>query len=59
MEMLRSKSEALEDEARKKAAVQVALGTLSFSELEAVRQAYLQVEGTLEQGPVPGPGGQR
>lgn len=29
------------------------------SELEAVRQAYLQVEGTLEQGPVPGPGGQR
>ncbi len=37
MEILRAKSDEIEEEARKKAAVQIALGgTLSYSELEAV-----------------------
>jgi transcriptional pleiotropic repressor len=37
MEILRSKSERTEREARNRAALQLALGTLSYSELEAVR----------------------
>lgn len=45
MEMLRAKSEALEEETRKKAAVQIALGTLSFSELEAVRHIFDELKG--------------
>lgn len=45
MEMLRAKSEAMEEEARKKAAVQVALGTLSFSELEAIRHIFDELKG--------------
>ena len=36
MEILRDRSEKIEDEARKKATVQVALSTLSYSELEAI-----------------------
>jgi len=36
MEILRDRGEKIEEEARKKATVQVALGTLSYSELEAV-----------------------
>ena len=36
MEMLRAMQDELEDEARKKAVVQLAIGTLSYSELEAV-----------------------
>ncbi|HHY94449.1 MAG TPA: GTP-sensing pleiotropic transcriptional regulator CodY [Firmicutes bacterium] len=45
MEMLRTKTDALEEEARKKAAVQVAIGTLSFSELEAVRHIFDELKG--------------
>ena len=40
MEMLRLKAEKAEEEARKKASVQVALGTLSYSELEAVQHIF-------------------
>ncbi len=43
MEILRAKSDRIEDEARKKAAVQVALGTLSYSELEAVQHIFREL----------------
>jgi transcriptional pleiotropic repressor len=46
MEILRSKSEEIEEEARKKAAVQIALGTLSYSELEAVVHIFEELDGT-------------
>ncbi|MEW6723713.1 MAG: GTP-sensing pleiotropic transcriptional regulator CodY [Bacillota bacterium] len=45
MEILRSKGEELEEEARKKAAVQIALGTLSYSELEAVQHIFEELGG--------------
>ncbi|MEW6661223.1 MAG: GTP-sensing pleiotropic transcriptional regulator CodY [Bacillota bacterium] len=45
MEILRSKAERIEDEARKRAAVHVALGTLSYSELEAVEHIFAELEG--------------
>lgn len=45
MEILRSKSEKIEEEARKKAAVQIALGTLSFSELEAIEHIFDELDG--------------
>lgn len=45
MEMLRDRSGKIEDEARKKATVQVALGTLSYSELEAVMHILNELEG--------------
>ena len=45
MEILRSKSDELEDEARKKAAVQVAIDTLSYSELEAVQHIFDELGG--------------
>lgn len=45
MEILRDRSEKIEDEARKKATVQVALGTLSYSELEAVMHILGELEG--------------
>ncbi|MEW6307754.1 MAG: GTP-sensing pleiotropic transcriptional regulator CodY [Bacillota bacterium] len=45
MEMMRGKVERVEDEARKQAAVHVALGTLSYSELEAVRHIFAELEG--------------
>lgn len=46
MEILRSKSEKLEEEARKKAAVQIAIETLSFSELEAIEHIFEELNGT-------------
>ncbi|MGB9866823.1 MAG: GTP-sensing pleiotropic transcriptional regulator CodY [Bacillota bacterium] len=46
MEMLRAKSEHLEEEARKKAAVQIAIGTLSYSELEAVQHIFDALNGS-------------
>lgn len=46
MEILRSKSEEIEEEARKKAVVQLAIGTLSFSELEAVDHIFEELDGT-------------
>jgi len=45
MEILRSKSEEIEEEARKKAVVQLAIGTLSFSELEAVEHIFEELDG--------------
>ncbi|HHW15645.1 MAG TPA: GTP-sensing pleiotropic transcriptional regulator CodY [Firmicutes bacterium] len=45
MEMLRLKSQKIEEEARKKAAVQIALATLSFSELEAVTHIFAELGG--------------
>lgn len=46
MEILRSKADKAEEEARKRAAVHVALGTLSYSELEAVEHIFRELEGT-------------
>ena len=45
MEILRSKNEEIEEEARKKAVVQMAIGTLSFSELEAVEHIFNELDG--------------
>ncbi len=45
MEILRAKSERIEDEARKKAAVQIALATLSYSELEAIEHIFEELNG--------------
>lgn len=46
MEILREKAEQIEIEARSKAVVQVAVGSLSFSELEAVEHIFEQLEGS-------------
>lgn len=46
MEMLRAKQDQLEEEARKKAIVQLAIGTLSYSELEAVEHIFEELNGT-------------
>lgn len=43
MEILREKAERVEENARKRAAVQVALGTLSYSELDAVKHIFHQL----------------
>jgi transcriptional pleiotropic repressor len=45
MEFLRDHSEKVEEEARKKAAVEIALDTLSFSELEAVAHILKELDG--------------
>lgn len=45
LEILRVKAERVEEEARKKAAVQIALGTLSYSELEAIEHIFEELEG--------------
>jgi transcriptional pleiotropic repressor len=45
MEILRARQDRMEEEARKRAAVQIALGTLSYSELDAVRHIFDQLEG--------------
>lgn len=45
MEVLRSKTDKLEEEARKKAAVQIALETLSYSELEAIEHIFEELDG--------------
>jgi len=46
MEILRAKNEEIEEEARKKAIVQLAIGTLSYSELEAVEHIFNELDGT-------------
>jgi len=46
MEILRSRADKAEEEARKRAAVHVALGTLSYSELEAVEHIFREMDGT-------------
>ena len=45
LEILRSKQVEIEEEARKKAVVQLAIGTLSYSELEAVEQIFGELDG--------------
>ena len=45
MEILRSKAEKVEEEARKKASVHIALGTLSYSEMEAVDHIFEELDG--------------
>lgn len=45
LEVLRAKSEELEEELRKKAVVQMAIGTLSYSELEAVEHIFQELDG--------------
>ncbi|SJZ63979.1 GTP-sensing pleiotropic transcriptional regulator CodY [Selenihalanaerobacter shriftii] len=45
MEILRSRSDKIEAEARKKAAVHVALETLSYSELEAIEHIFEELDG--------------
>jgi len=45
MEILRAKSEIIEEEARKKAVVQMAIGTLSYSELEAIDHIFEELDG--------------
>lgn len=45
MEILRAKTEKIEEEARKKAAVQIAIGTLSYSELEAIEHIFEELDG--------------
>lgn len=44
--MLRAKQEELAEETRKKAVVQLAIGTLSYSELEAVEHIFNELGGT-------------
>lgn len=46
LEILRSKNDEIEEEARKKAIVQLAIGTLSYSELEAVEHIFNELDGT-------------
>ena len=45
MEILRSKAEKIEEEARNKAVVQLAVATLSYSELEAVEHIFEELGG--------------
>ncbi|MCK8816538.1 GTP-sensing pleiotropic transcriptional regulator CodY [Natroniella sulfidigena] len=46
MEILRLRSEKAEKEARKRAAVHIALETLSYSELEAIEHIFAELDGT-------------
>lgn len=46
VEILRAHAGELEEESRKKAAVQIALGTLSYSELEAVQHIFDELGGS-------------
>jgi transcriptional pleiotropic repressor len=46
LEILRAKSDEIEEEARKKAVVELALGTLSYSELEAVEHIFNELDGS-------------
>ncbi|MDP4144379.1 MAG: GTP-sensing pleiotropic transcriptional regulator CodY [Bacillota bacterium] len=45
LEILRNKHDEIEEEARKKAIVQLAIGTLSYSELEAVEHIFNELDG--------------
>ncbi|MBC7105339.1 MAG: GTP-sensing pleiotropic transcriptional regulator CodY, partial [Firmicutes bacterium] len=45
MEVMRARVDRMEEEARKRAAVQIALGTLSYSELDAIKHIFEQLEG--------------
>lgn len=46
LEILRKKTLEMEDEERRKAIVQMAIGTLSYSEVEAVRQIFKELKGS-------------
>ena len=46
MEMLRDRTQQIEIEARKKATVQIALATLSFSEVRAAKSIFNELEGS-------------
>lgn len=46
MEILRQRTDEIESEARLKAAVQVALGTLSYSELQAAQHIFKELDGS-------------
>lgn len=46
MEILREKGEQIEQEARNKAVVSMAIGSLSYSELEAVEHIFEELKGT-------------
>lgn len=45
MEILRARAGRMEEEARKRAAVQIAIGTLSYSELDAVQHIFEELDG--------------
>jgi len=45
MEILRERAEVMEEEVRSKAVVQMAIGSLSYSELEAVEHIFEELEG--------------
>lgn len=45
MEILRSTNEEIEEESRKKSVVQMAIGTLSYSELEAMEHIFNELDG--------------
>lgn len=45
MELLRANNEEIEEEARKKSVVQMAIGTLSYSELEAMEHIFRELDG--------------
>ncbi|MCH3963997.1 MAG: GTP-sensing pleiotropic transcriptional regulator CodY [Clostridium sp.] len=45
LEILKAKNDQIEEEARKKAVVQLAIGTLSYSELEAVEHIFKELDG--------------
>ena len=45
LEILRAKNDLIEEEARKKAVVQLSIGTLSYSELEAVQHIFNELDG--------------
>jgi len=46
MEILREKAEEIETEARSKAVVQMAINSLSYSELEAIEHIFEELDGT-------------
>lgn len=46
IEILRAKHDEIEEDARKKAVVQLAIGTLSYSELEAVEHIFNELDGS-------------
>ena len=46
MEILRSKADEIEEEKRKRAVVQMAIGTLSYSELEAMEHIFEELDGS-------------
>ncbi|AAM24668.1 transcriptional pleiotropic repressor [Caldanaerobacter subterraneus subsp. tengcongensis MB4] len=45
LEILRAKNEEIEEEARKRAVVQMALATLSYSELQAIKNIFEELKG--------------